>query len=109
VDPGFDPRHLVTAQVDLPSTSYPDAARQDVLYRQLLERLRATPGIDAAGLASFVPFMGAGSATSFTVVGRPRPAVGEEPVADIRVVDPGYFVVVGSPRQRTALERRRSW
>ncbi len=100
VDPGFDPRHLVSAQVNLPTPSYPDDARQDALYRQLLEGLRATPGIDAAGLATFVPFMGAGAATSFTVVGRPRPPAGEEPVADIRVVDPGYFDVMKIPLRR---------
>ncbi|MEO8633675.1 MAG: ABC transporter permease [Gemmatimonadales bacterium] len=97
VDTGFDPRNLLTAQLDLPLASYPDDARQDAFFRRLLERLRATPGIEAAGLVTYVPFMGAGAATGFTVVGRPRPSAGEEPVADIRVVDPGYFDAMKIP------------
>ena len=100
VDPGFDPRNLVTAQLNLPLDSYPEQARQDALFRQLLERLRTTPGIEAAGLVTYVPFMGAGAATSFTVESRARPALGEEPVADIRVVDPGYFDVMKIPLRR---------
>jgi len=55
------------------------------------------PGTEAAGLIDFLPLGGPGSATSFKVVGRPPAAVGQEPVADIRVVDPEYFHTLRIP------------
>jgi len=48
-------------------------------------------------MIDFLPLAGPGSATSFTVVGRPAPAPGQVPVADIRIVDPGYFHTMRIP------------
>ena len=91
VDPGFDPRGVLTAAVDLPQATYPDPPAQRRFFAALLERTRAMPGVQSSSMIDFLPLTGQGSATSFSVVGQPPAAQGQEPVADIRVVDPAYF------------------
>ncbi|HTS87664.1 MAG TPA: ABC transporter permease [Gemmatimonadales bacterium] len=103
VDPGFDPSNLVTAQIDLPQGGYPDRSKQELFFSELLERLRASPGVVDAGAVSFLPITGAGAATSFSVAGRPAPAPGQAPVAEIRIVDPGYFSAMRIPLLRGRL------
>ena len=103
VDPGFDPRNLLTAAIDLPGTTYPDQRRQSEFFDRLLERARALPGVSAAGTVTLLPISGPNSATSFVIVGRPAPAPGESPVADIRVADSGYFAAMRIPLLRGRL------
>jgi putative ABC transport system permease protein len=91
VDPGFDPASLLTMRLDLPQATYSSGARQAALYDQLLDRLRELPGVEGASAVSFLPLTGPGAATGFTVVGRPAPAPGQTPGADIRIVEPRYF------------------
>jgi putative ABC transport system permease protein len=97
VDPGFDASQLLTVAVDLPAATYPDDPRRSAFYTELLRRARAMPGVQSAAMIDFLPLAGPGSATSFTVVGRPAPAPGQVPVADIRVVDPQYFQTMRIP------------
>ena len=47
VDLGFDTKNLFTAQLTMPRGRYQEAASRDVLLEQLLERLRASPGVAA--------------------------------------------------------------
>jgi putative ABC transport system permease protein len=100
VDPGFDPTGVLTVAVDLPQATYPDPARQAAFNRDLLRRARALAGAESAALIDFLPLGGPGSATSFSVVGRPPAAAGQEPVADIRVADPDYFHTMRIPIRR---------
>jgi putative ABC transport system permease protein len=100
VDPGFDPTGVLTVAVDLPQATYPDAARQAAFNRDLLRRARALPGAESAAMIDFLPLGGPGSATSFSVVGRPPAAAGQQPVADIRVADPDYFHTMRIPIRR---------
>ena len=97
VDPGFDPARTMTVKVSIPATKYPDAARQQAFFNQLFERLDAIPGVIAAGGTSFLPMAGLGSATSFEVVGQPKPAPGQAPVTDVRVVTHDYFKAMSVP------------
>jgi len=103
VDPGFDPRHLLTVPIDLPGTTYPDLRRQSAFYGRLLERVQTLPGVSEAGTVTFLPVSGPTAATSFTIVGRPAPAPGQSPVADIRVADSGYFAAMRIPLLRGRL------
>jgi predicted permease len=54
-DFGIDPRGLLTARVGLPEAAYADGARQVALFERLGERLRAEPGVVAAGLGTTLP------------------------------------------------------
>lgn len=53
-NPGFDASHIAMATVDLSLQRYSEAQGQ-AFYAQLLDRLRGTPGVLAAGIATSVP------------------------------------------------------
>ncbi|HVG32795.1 MAG TPA: FtsX-like permease family protein, partial [Pyrinomonadaceae bacterium] len=55
------------------------------------------PGVESAGAVSFLPFAVPGSATSFTIEGRPTPEAGQSPVTDVRVMDINYLRTMNIP------------
>jgi putative ABC transport system permease protein len=92
--PGFDTKGLLTADILLGGTKYFDKTPQDMnlvtpqvenFYEQLLERVRAIPGVTRAGIISRLPLDT--WTHPFTIVGRPAPEAGKEPVADLNEVD----------------------
>src|SRR5207344_1028337 len=83
VDPGFDPRNVLSLQVSLPRATYASPVEQQRFYAVAVERLSQLPGVTAAGGISWRP-LGVGSATRFTLPDRPVPAAGDEPTADVR-------------------------
>ena len=103
---GFSPDRVMTMQLTLPSGKYTDAGQRGTFYRTLIDRVRALPGVEAAGAVSFLPMNGLGAATSFEVVGQPKAAPGQEPVADVRVVDGDYFAALGIPLRQGRLFTR---
>ena len=56
LDPGFDPRHLVTASVSLQDARYATSTSINRLFDDSLRRLRATPGIEAAAVSLELPY-----------------------------------------------------
>ena len=70
VNPGFRPDHLLTMQVALPNNRYRDPQQIDAFFAQALEKIRATPGIEAAGVSTSLPMSGSGSSGSFSIEGR---------------------------------------
>jgi len=100
VDPGFDPAHTMTVKVSIPTAKYGDAARQQSFFNQLFEKIGALPGVTAAGGTSFLPIAGLGAATGFEIVGQPKPAAGQGPVTDVRVITHDYFKAMGVPLLR---------
>lgn len=97
VDPGFDAGNLLTMRVMLPQTKYPEAVRQIEFFRRAAERVRARPGVRSASAVSALPFADLGSATSFTVEGRPPLAAGDRLLTDVRVADENYFRTMNIP------------
>jgi putative ABC transport system permease protein len=98
VDPGFNPQRLLAATIYLPDHRYPDDARQAAFYVDLLERVRALPGVVSAGAVTTLPMSPVGVDHDIPVVieGRELPAV-REPQADFRIASPGYFETMGIP------------
>lgn len=101
-DLGFVPGHVVTGSIYMPQhgiwfTQQPGAPNiVDRFYKPLLEKLRNTPGIESAGLATVRPLMPNWNFTDGIVVnGRPRPDRGNEPEAALRAADAGYFPTFG--------------
>jgi putative ABC transport system permease protein len=97
VNPGFDPHNLLTVKLTLPSTRNDAGPRNLAFFRELRDRFAALPGVRAASGNCFLPFTGLASATSFEIVGRPKPPAGEEPGADVRMIEPDYFRAMGIP------------
>jgi putative ABC transport system permease protein len=91
VNPGFDGRHVLTARLTIPQARYSDDQKRIEFFNALASRLAAIPGVESAGLVSYLPLAGGGAATGFSIVGEPPAAAGQEPVADVRVVNNGFF------------------
>ena len=100
VDPGFDPVNLSAVTITLPPPAYPDSLRRVAFYERLLERVRNMPGVQSAGIISWLPMTPGNASTTLTVVGRPEPAPGQASAAAIRLVDPGYFAAMRIPLKR---------
>ena len=94
VDPGFEPRGVMTADVSLPSSQFPDDASVSAYYRELEMNLGTLPGITNVGLVNHVPFGGARINGGFEVDGW---SASEVPYADYRVVNGDYFAAMGIP------------
>lgn len=56
VDLGFDPHSLLTMPISAPFSTYPDGASRARLYKQMLERVSQTPGVESVALTCGVPF-----------------------------------------------------
>ena len=97
VSPGFDGSNVLAARVLLPPTKYqrPALAR---FYDEVLERLRRAPGVRSASAVSAMPLQNVGAASSlpFTVEGQAPPPA-EDPMAEVRIVAPGYFETMRIP------------
>lgn len=93
VSPGFEPNNLLAVQVYLPQAKYRTAADRTRFYAEAMRRIGEHPGVTAVAGVSALPMypVGIDFALPFTVEGRPAPANGEEPRADIRMATPGYF------------------
>jgi predicted permease len=74
--------------------AYPERSQMLSFYRRLLEQARSIPGVEAAAIATHLPFSGQSWGNRYEVQGRPAPA-GEQYVASVRPVSPGYFTALG--------------
>jgi putative ABC transport system permease protein len=97
VNPGFESDNLLTMRVALPGRKYSEEYQRIAFFRQAIERINHLPGVESAGAVSFLPFAGPGSATGFTIEGRPTPAPGQGPVTDVRVMDINYLRTMNIP------------
>jgi putative ABC transport system permease protein len=91
VDAGFNPHNVVSMVVSVAGTREADGARRAIFYRELIDRVRALPGVQAAGGINHLPLAGDLWGWPFVLEGRPKPRPGESPGAVYRMVTPGYF------------------
>jgi putative ABC transport system permease protein len=95
VDPGFNPERVVTALIVLPVSKYPEGPQVTAFFHQLLERVRATAGVESVALGSGVP-LATGAYNTFFIEGRPVPRPEEpQPDADYIRVSRDYFPALG--------------
>jgi predicted permease len=94
--PGFDPNHAVTVSMDLGLQGY-DPQKGRIFYRQLLQRVRALPGVQAAGLIRSLPLGLDASTTNVYPDGRPEPRAEDLPSAFYENISPGYFSAMAIP------------
>ena len=97
VDPGFVPDRLVSFVVSVIGTAESAPGRRLGFYDDVLNRIRALPGVESAGAINHVPLVGDIWGFPFTIEGRPAPAAGEAPTAAYRAVLPGYFQTMRLP------------
>ena len=94
---GFDPDHLLTFGVALPTTRYRSDTAQIAFFDAVLPRIAQIPGIKAAGATSVLPFSGGWTTGSFEVEGYQTPRDVPGPWGDIRIVSPGFFEALRVP------------
>jgi putative ABC transport system permease protein len=109
VDPGFDPRGVLTAQFSLVGTAYAEDAPVVQFTDRLVERAAALPGVEAAATAGQIPMGGNGDQWGFHVEHRVVANAADNPMVERYSVTPDYFRVMRIPllkgRAFTAADR----
>ncbi len=95
LDLGFRPDNLLSARMDLPEDKYRDQSQRAAFLTQVLERVRALPGVVAAGTTTNIPLSHNSIDMTFTVEGRPAPNPAEVPITAARMVSPDYLKTLG--------------
>jgi putative ABC transport system permease protein len=95
VDLGFRPDNLLTMRTVLPMPKYAKPEARRAFYDELFRRLNETPGVESAGMISFLPLSTSGMKFSFSVEGRTQPNDVNLPFALYRVINPDYFRALG--------------
>jgi putative ABC transport system permease protein len=97
VNLGFSPHGVMTFPLTLPATRYSQPAQQIQFYRQLLERVRATPGVLSAGLVSFLPLSGGYRLSYFCAEGQVCQGLGKDPLLAFWQVSGAYLDTMRTP------------
>jgi len=95
--PGFSPQHLITMQLSLPSTRYPEEPQVVEFYRQLLERLESIPGVQSAGISMSLPPNLLAMENPFRTANEPLIPGKQSHLAEEMTISPGYFRTLGVP------------
>jgi len=95
VNPGFNPEQLLTMQLALPRTKYPEDEQRTRFFEEVLAQVTALPDVKTAAVASQLPFLGENSASSFQIVGGPPLPRGETLDTNRRTVSADYFQTLG--------------
>ena len=98
VDTGFDTENVLTFQLRLFGKKYPDAKSVRDFYQQLIERLEAQPGVEAAGGVLIRPLEGViGWDVPYRTANQTPDEAKRNRVPNFEVVTPHYFRSVGLP------------
>ncbi len=97
---GIQTEHVLTFALDLPSARYSSDSRITAFYQELLTRLRAAPGVAAAGAVATLPMTGGFSGGPFEIEGRPKSADWMAVSAQYNSATPDYFRTMGMPLLR---------
>jgi predicted permease len=100
VDAGFRTEHVLTFELSLPGTRYPDQQHIAQFYRQAIPLLRGVAGVDSAAITEAVPMGGAPSGTVIRIPGRPVAALNQASMVDYTIISPGLFATLGTPFER---------
>ena len=97
---GFEPESVISFQMSVPPARYTTPKRV-AFYQEFLQKLKAVPGVQSAGLSSGIPF-GAGNYTRSPVAapGSPMLPAGASVPIDWRIVGPGFFSTLKIPLLR---------
>jgi predicted permease len=95
--PGFDRVGFLSLHLNPAKGIYEDATVTPKLLAPMLERVRALPGVEAAGVVSLLPIQQWGSNTSYTIDGLEPPPPGSDWWVESRAASPGAFEALGIP------------
>jgi putative ABC transport system permease protein len=96
-DPGFNPDNVMTMSLMLSPAKYKDEPQTAAFYADLVQRVKATPGVASAAAVNHLPLGGSNSSEAFLVEGVPEPPPGQENIGRYRVCTPDYFATLQIP------------
>lgn len=97
VDPGFDPRDVVMADISLPRFQYATPAQWAAFADRFLTGLQAEPGLRDSAVVVPRPIVDGNINLPFAIVDAPAPSAGAARTANYVSVTPGYFRVLAVP------------
>ncbi len=100
VNPGFQPQHILTAQVSLPQFQYSKPEQWVAFSDDFLARVQAEPGLRDSAIALPLPIVYGFVNLAFNIVGNPLKSAGSSRTADCESVSPDYFRVMEIPLLR---------
>jgi putative ABC transport system permease protein len=96
VDAGFNAENVLTMRVELPERRYPEQARVRAYFDEAMRKLKALPGVQAAGAIDSLPLLG-GSVQPIVLEGRAELLPRDQPTTEVRRILPGYLASMRIP------------
>ncbi len=100
VDPGFEPKRLLTMEVQTTGPRYEDEDAVRAFFVRAADAIRAIPGVEQAGWTSQLPLGGNFDRYGVEIAGKPLPNPANAPSADRYAVSPGYLEAMRIPLKR---------
>ena len=97
VDLGFSTDHRVALNYTISGARHATGAELRATYRQMLDAVRAVPGVVSAGAIRDLPFRGDGEPMSFLPPGATPGPNGQRPTATLMFTSDGFFSAIGMP------------
>ena len=97
IDLGFNRENVLTARISLPRSTYRTPAQTTAFYDQLLERVKALPGVESVGSINHTPLTGFSIIAFTEIEGHPRLDPKRDPALGIGAVSPDYFRTLQIP------------
>jgi predicted permease len=98
VDPGYNPKNLLTLRVEVDQAKYPQGSPQlHAFHQEVLTRVKAIPGVKevATVVGAGIPFTGSGSKTLFSIEGRAPAPAEQRPQVDVSFISADYIRAMG--------------
>ncbi len=96
IDLGFNPDHVLTADLAVPRVKYSPAEQRNFVD-SLLERVRSLPGVVSAAASGEIPMSGFQFTSNFQIDGQPALSPSLQPRAHLDTISPGFFETMGIP------------
>jgi putative ABC transport system permease protein len=100
VNPGFQSDRVLTMEMDLRTAQYSELPARINFWQQVLEKVRAIPGVEEVALGTVIPLTGDHRRADITIEGLPVPDVGTFPHPDRHSVSANYTNVLKVPLMR---------
>ncbi|HUR79450.1 MAG TPA: ABC transporter permease [Thermoanaerobaculia bacterium] len=97
IEPGFRYEGVMTLRTALPLPKYGPVAARERFYKQVLDGVRALPGIESAAYVTGLPMERTGGIWGMEIPGVPK---SEDNSVSLRYVTPGYFATLSIPFRR---------
>jgi putative ABC transport system permease protein len=96
VDPGFDPRNVLTFRMRLPDAKYREMSQALAFGRAAMSRVSTLPGVERVAVSTGFP-LGRASDTDYIVEGQTGSVTGRSPVALRQDISEDYYKVLDIP------------